>query len=220
MSSLTARATTSTRVWPARSRTPRTPGTWRRRPRSPRRAGRRDGGICLSRVRRTIQWSALGIPSLGGLWGVYLSSIRVAEAGPKIAASPQILTLLTFAIIVLALAFVGILIRNLVRLIVDRKRGVLGARLRTKLVFFFLALVLLPAFLLSFGAGAFIKTTFEGLIRTPVDEVSRLAKEIVNEAGRREESRLLDRAKFLAAELRAVPAAAAEDARRIATLRC
>ena len=172
----------------------------------------------MSRVRRTIQWSALGVLSLGGLWGFYLSSIRVAEAGPRIAASPQILTLLTFAIIVLALAFVGILIRNLVRLIVDRKRGVLGARLRTKLVFFFLALVLLPAFLLSFGAGAFIKTTFEGLIRTPVEEVSRQAKEIVKEAGRREESRLLDRAKFLAVELRAVPAAAADDARRVATI--
>jgi two-component system nitrogen regulation sensor histidine kinase NtrY len=170
----------------------------------------------LSRVRRTIQWSALGVLSLGGLWVFYRSSIRVAEAGPRIAASPQILTLLTFAIVVLALAFVGILIRNLVRLIVDRKRGVLGARLRTKLVFFFLALVLLPAFLLSFGAGAFIKTTFEGLIRTPVEEVSRQAKEIVKEAGRREEARLLEHARFLAAELRAVPAADA-DARRAVT---
>ena len=172
----------------------------------------------MSRVRRTIQWSALGVLSLGGLWGFYRSSIRVAEAGPRIAASPQILTLLTFAIVVLALAFVGILIRNLVRLIVDRKRGVLGARLRTKLVFFFLALVLLPAFLLSFGAGAFIKTTFEGLIRTPVEEVSRQAKEIVKEAGRREETRLLDRAKLLATVLREIPAPASDDARRAATI--
>ena len=161
----------------------------------------------------------LGVLSLGGLWGFYRSSIRIAEAGPRIAASPQILTLLTFAIVALALAFVGILIRNLVRLIVDRKRGVLGARLRTKLVFFFLALVLLPAFLLSFGAGAFIKTTIEGLIRTPVEEVSRQAKEIVKEAERREEARLIDRANVLAAELRAVPADASDDARRAATVR-
>jgi two-component system nitrogen regulation sensor histidine kinase NtrY len=172
----------------------------------------------LSRVRRTIQWSALGALSLGGLYAFYRSSISVAEAGPRIAASRELLTLLTLAIIVLALAFVGILIRNLVRLIVDRKRGVLGARLRTKLVFFFLALVLLPAFLLSFGAGAFIKTTVEGLIRTPVEEVSRQAKEIVKEAGRREESRLIDHAKILALELSAVPAAAKDDARRVATI--
>ncbi len=172
----------------------------------------------MSRVRRTIQWSAFGVLSLGALWAFYWSSIRVAEAGPKIATSGALLTLLTLAIIVLALAFVGILIRNLVRLIVDRKRGVLGARLRTKLVFFFLALVLLPAFLLSFGAGAFIKTTVEGLIRLPVEEVIRDAKEIVKEAGRREESRLIDHAKFLAMELSAVPATASEDVRRVATI--
>lgn len=165
-----------------------------------------------------MQWSALGVLSLGGLWGFYRSSIHVAEAGPRIAASPYLLTLLTLAIIVLALAFVGILIRNLVRLIVDRKRGVLGARLRTKLVFFFLALVLLPAFLLSFGAGAFIKTTVEDLIKAPVEEVARLAKEIAKDTGRREESRLLDHARFLATELASVPAAAPYDARRVSTI--
>ncbi len=172
----------------------------------------------MSRARRTIQWSALGVLSLGGLWVFYRSSIRVAEAGPRIAASPYLLTVLTLAIIVLALAFVGILIRNLVRLIVDRKRGVLGARLRTKLVFFFLALVLLPAFLLSFGAGAFIKTTVEDLIKAPVEEVSRLAKEIAKDAGRREELRLIDHARFLAAELASVPPAASDDALRVATI--
>ena len=172
----------------------------------------------MSRVRRTVQWTALGVLSLGGLWVFYRSSLRVAEAGPAIAASPQLLTLLTLAIIVLALGVVGILIRNLVRLIVDRKRGVLGARLRTKLVFFFLALVLLPAFLLSFGAGAFIKQTVESLVRTPVDEVSKQAKEIVKEAGRREESRLIDHAKLLAEELASVPTGAKDDARRVATI--
>jgi two-component system nitrogen regulation sensor histidine kinase NtrY len=169
----------------------------------------------MSRVRRTVQWSALGVLALGGLWGFYRSSIRVAEAGPEIAAIPRLLTLLTLAIIVLALAFVGILIRNLVRLIVDRKRGVLGARLRTKLVFFFLALVLLPAFLLFFGAGAFIKTTMEGLMRAPVETISRQAREIAKEAGRREEARLLDHARFLAAELAALPASATVDVKRV-----
>jgi len=172
----------------------------------------------VSRARRTIQWSGLTVLSLAALWAFYRSSLRVAEAGPRIAASPQLLMLLTLAIIVLALAFVGILVRNLVRLIVDRKRGVLGAKLRTKLVFFFLALVLLPAFLLSFGAGAFIKTTVEILIRTPVEDVSRQAKEIVKEAGRREEARLMNNAKLLANELSAVPPAASDDARRVATI--
>jgi two-component system nitrogen regulation sensor histidine kinase NtrY len=184
----------------------------------PRRARPHDGDLRLSRVKRTIRWSVLGGVLLAALWGFYWSSIRVAEAGPNIASSPRLVILLTLAIIVLALAFVGILVRNLVRLIVDRKRGVLGARLRTKLVFFFLALVLLPAFLLFFGAGAFIKTTLVGLIGTPVEEVSRQAKVIAKEAGQREESRLLDHARLLAGELSALPADAKEDARRVAAI--
>ena len=61
-------------------------------------------------------------------------------------------------------ALVGILIRNLVRLIVDRKRGILGARLRTKLVFFFLALVLLPATVLFSGSAQLIY--FDGTVTT------------------------------------------------------
>jgi two-component system nitrogen regulation sensor histidine kinase NtrY len=158
-----------------------------------------------------------GVAALVALWVFYRSSLRVAEAGPEIAGSRQLLTLLTLAIIVLALGFVGVLIRNLVRLIVDRKRGILGARLRTKLVFFFLVLVLFPAFLLSFGAGAFIKQTVEGLLRTQVEEVSRQAKEIVKETGRREETRLLDHARLLATELASVPETPA-DARRVAVI--
>ncbi len=172
----------------------------------------------MSRVRRTLRWTAIAVLTLGVTWGIYQSTRRLAEASPSMMATPQLLTLLTIAIIVLALGFVGILIRNLVRLIVDRKRGVLGARLRTKLVFFFLALVLLPAFVLSFGAGAFIRNTVEGLVHTPLEEIGRQAKQIVRESDRREEARLADHSRLLAAELYAVPAAAPPDARRVAAI--
>src|SRR5512138_2288936 len=111
------------RAWRARSRTPRTRGTSLRGPSSPRRRRPRDRSVPVSRVRRTLQWSAAGAATLVALWGFYRSSLRVAEAGPEIASSRRLLTLLTLAIVVLALGFVGVLIRNLVRLIVDRKRG-------------------------------------------------------------------------------------------------
>jgi len=150
---------------------------------------------------RALRWGAVGAVAILLLWLAYRASLRVAEAGPEIAASRQLLAMLTLAILVLALGFVFILVRNVVRLIVDRKRGVLGARLRTKLVFFFLALVLLPAFLLSFGAASFIKITVQQLLRTPVDEVTTQAKAIVKEAGRREEDLLLRHAALLAAFL-------------------
>ena len=152
-------------------------------------------------MRRALKWGAVGAVAIALLWLAYRSSLRVAEAGPQIASSRQMLAMLTLAIVVLALAFVGILVRNLVRLIVDRKRGVLGARLRTKLVFYFLALVLLPAFLLSFGAASFIKTTVDRMLSSPVDDVTRQAKAIVKEAGRREEALLLRHATLLAGVL-------------------
>jgi hypothetical protein len=46
--------------------------------------------------------------------------------------------------VVLVLGLLGVLVRNLVRLIVDRKHGHPGLALRTKLVFFSSGLVLLP----------------------------------------------------------------------------
>jgi two-component system nitrogen regulation sensor histidine kinase NtrY len=156
---------------------------------------------------RAVRWGAVGAVAVALLALAYRTSFRVAEAGPEMA-SRQILPMLTLAILALALGFVFILVRNVVRLVVDRKRGVLGARLRAKLVFFFLALVLLPAFLLSFGAASFIKTTVQQLLRTPVDEVTAQAKAIVKEAGHREEEFLLRHATLLAAVLGEEPSRA------------
>ena len=149
-------------------------------------------------MRRGLRWGAVGVVAVTVLWLAYWWSVRVAEAGPEIASSRQLLVLLTLLTVALALAFVWILVRNVVRLVVDRKRGVLGARLRTKLVFFFLALVLLPAFLLSFGAASFIKTTVQQLLRSPVDDVTRQARLIVKEASRREEDLMRRHAALLA----------------------
>jgi len=172
----------------------------------------------VSRVRRTIQWTAIGAIALFLVGTAYCSSLHLAEVGPALGPSHQLLTLLTLAIVVLSTGVVFVLVRNLVRLIVDRKRGILGAKLRTKLVFFFLALVLLPAFLLSFGAATFIKKTVEGLLHMPVEEVARQAKEIVKESGRREESRVVDHAKLLAGEIAQHPATLAGDGLAVALI--
>mgnify|MGYP000485317902 CR=1 FL=1 len=64
---------------------------------------------------------------------------------------------------------------------IDRKRGVLGSRLRTKLVFFLLGFVLFPALMMVYGSGAIIKRTVEAIVRTPVEEITRNASEIVDE---------------------------------------
>ncbi|HEX6853569.1 MAG TPA: ATP-binding protein [Candidatus Polarisedimenticolaceae bacterium] len=158
-----------------------------------------------ARARRILRWSAIAALAFGGLWTAYRSAERLAEEGPQVAANRLVLTALTLVIVVLAIGFVGVLIRNVALLILERRRGVLGSRLRTKLVFFFLALVLLPALLLSYGAAAFLKTTVDTLLANPVEEVVRESRELVDEAGREEESRALRLAARLAQEAATIP---------------
>jgi two-component system, NtrC family, nitrogen regulation sensor histidine kinase NtrY len=129
---------------------------------------------------RTVRWMALAavlLATIGGIWAVIERFSATAE---DFAANRLVLPILVVAIVVLALGLAGVLIRNLVRLILDRKRGILGSKLRTKLVFFFLAFVLLPALVLFYGSAAVIRTTVEAMVRTPVEDVTRGAREIVD----------------------------------------
>jgi len=84
-----------------------------------------------------------------------------------------LLAALSLALIVLTLGLAGVLIRNLVKLIIDRRRGVLGAALRFKLVFFFLALILVPAIVLFAGSAHIIKQTVGAILREPVEHLKR-----------------------------------------------
>ena len=74
-------------------------------------------------------------------------------------------SLLVFALIninaLLLLLLIFLVLRNLLKLTVERQRGVLGARLRTKLVVTFLILSLAPTVLLFFAAFQFVGTSME-----------------------------------------------------------
>ena len=61
------------------------------------------------------------------------------------------------------------MIRNLVKLIFERKRKVLGAKLRTKLVVAFISLSLVPTVLLFFVAVGFITNSVEHWFNAQVE---------------------------------------------------
>jgi two-component system nitrogen regulation sensor histidine kinase NtrY len=63
--------------------------------------------------------------------------------------------------IILILLLIFLVIRNLVKLIFERKQKVLGAKLRTKLVVAFISLSLVPTVLLFFVAAGFITNSVE-----------------------------------------------------------
>ena len=130
--------------------------------------------------RRTLG-SALLIAVLAILvWLLYRALGEQMSVGPESDSGRVLLPALSLALVVLSLLLAGVLITNLVRLITDRKRGILGSRLRTKLVFFFLALVLAPAIILFSGSAHIIKRTVEAILSTPLD-LTRESQSIVDE---------------------------------------
>jgi len=111
---------------------------------------------------------------------LYVTLREQMSVGPQSSSSQLLLPALSVALVILALVLAGVLITNLVRLISDRKRGILGSRLRTKLVFFFLALVLAPAIILFIGSAQIIKQTVEAILSTPLD-LTRESQLVVDE---------------------------------------
>ncbi len=79
--------------------------------------------------------------------------------------SLQIIVLLMFLIVLFVLG------RNLAKLYLERKRKVLGAHFKTKLLLFFIALSLIPTLLLFFFASDLISRNIETWFKTPIDRI-------------------------------------------------
>jgi two-component system nitrogen regulation sensor histidine kinase NtrY len=170
------------------------------------------------KLSRAAMRSLLAVLVLFGVcWVVYFVLVREMRFAPGADSNQLLLTVLTMTLVFLALALAGLLIRNLVKLVVERKRGILGAQLRTKLVFFYLLLVLVPAIVLFSGSAKVIKETVEATLRFP--DLTRQSSRLVDEWREAYESRSREESGRIAAELRAAglpaPGAAAALAARL-----
>jgi len=72
--------------------------------------------------------------------------------------------------ILLVLLFLFLIFRNLFKLIIERRRGVPGAKLRSKLVGAFIALSLVPTMLLFFVSAGFISSSIDNWFSDQVDK--------------------------------------------------
>lgn len=72
--------------------------------------------------------------------------------------------------ILLVLLFLFLIFRNLFKLILERRRGVPGAKLRSKLVGAFIALSLVPTMLLFFVSAGFISNSIDNWFNTQVEQ--------------------------------------------------
>jgi len=79
--------------------------------------------------------------------------------------SLQIIVLLLFLILLFVLG------RNLAKLYLERKRKVAGSHFKTRLLFFFISLSLIPTLLLFFFASDLISRNIEQWFKTPIDKI-------------------------------------------------
>lgn len=91
-------------------------------------------------------------------------------------------SILIFALIninvILLLLLLFLTMRNLVKLLFERKKGIMGARLRTKLVLAFITLSLLPTIILFFVSVQFISTSIEYWFNLPIERSLKNSLEV------------------------------------------
>ena len=105
--------------------------------------------------------------------------MKFPQVGGKIPVANNIIIFSLINInIILILLLIFLVIRNLVKLIFERKRKVLGAKLRTKLVVAFASLSLIPTILLFFVAVGFITNSVEHWFKAPVEQSLQGALEV------------------------------------------
>jgi len=96
---------------------------------------------------------------------------RIINFGAGIPISNTILMFILINInLLLLILLIFLVFRNLVKLLYDRKRKVMGAKLRTKLVVAFITLSLLPTIILFFFSINFITNSIEFWFNVPVDK--------------------------------------------------
>ena len=88
--------------------------------------------------------------------------VQLPEVSPDNALSNNIAFFLLLNInIILLILLIFLVVRNLVKLIFERKKRILGSRLRVRLVVAFVALSLVPTLLLFVVAGGFVTRSFD-----------------------------------------------------------
>ena len=113
-----------------------------------------------------------------------VAAVTVADRSVDL--SPDFLTevvlyALSMAVLTLLVALVFVLARNIVKLFVERRRGLPFARFRTKLVLAMLGMTLVPTVLVLIVGSELIRNSTDRWFSAPIDEVLTSATEIAGD---------------------------------------
>ncbi len=111
--------------------------------------------------------------------GVTFVLNRIINFGADVPVANAVLMFILINItLLLLILLIYLVFRNLVKLLYDRRRKVMGARLRTRLVIAFVALTLLPTTILFFFAINFITASIQFWFNVPVEQALENSLEV------------------------------------------
>ncbi|MBI2840692.1 MAG: HAMP domain-containing protein [Acidobacteria bacterium] len=125
------------------------------------------------RVRRRNRLLAIGILIiLGALFGIEFLLFKSEQFSPSFIANSFVVWALWNLCVLVLVILLFMLLRDIVKVYLERRRNVPGARFRSRLLAFFISLSLLPTLLLFFFGSDLIQRTLEGWFKLPTREIA------------------------------------------------
>ena len=146
------------------------------------------------------------LAGIAALVAVLVAILAVANRTPKLSPdflSEVVLYALSVVDLTMLAAFVFVLARNIVKLIVERRRAMPFARFRAKLVALLLGMTLVPAVLVLVVGGELIRTSVDSWFNAPMDEILSSANTIAGDYYHERQMLVSDHASRLARALAA-----------------
>lgn len=137
--------------------------------------------------------------------GAFYLLQRTQVASPEELTNRLLLFVLWYLDISLILILTFILVRNLTRLIAERRRGVLGSRFRTKLVLTYVVLTFVPVIFIFLIATNILQRSIDQWFSSPVEETLRSGAAVTVQVRELIEQRLSRQAQVAANELAGDP---------------
>ena len=149
------------------------------------------------RLRRHRKDTRFVVGGLGALLACLVAVFYLIQRGrdvpESLLANQLLLFVLWYANIVLILTILFVLLRNLLKLLVERRHRILGSKFKIKLVATYIGLSLIPVLLLFAYATEMLQGTVDRWLNTPLAEVLERSYQVVEGFyGRIEERALAD----------------------------
>jgi two-component system nitrogen regulation sensor histidine kinase NtrY len=110
----------------------------------------------------------------------YVLARRARDFSWPYLTSSVLLTVLGITNVLLILTLLSVLIRNLIKVLNERRRNILGSRFKTRLVFTMLALWFVPSGIIFYAALHALQGSVDRWFSTPVDRITTYAQQVVD----------------------------------------